>query len=375
MPGDTAVSSVWLGAYTVPTTGFGRVEPESDGTANWDGTGVLVVQLRAGDKTGLGYAYTSPAALVVARDILAPLVLGADALDTSRVFWAMARAVRNLGWAGIAAGAISAVDLALHDLKARLLGVSTVQLLGGARDRVMAYGSGGFTSYSAEELAGQLSGWASGGFAAVKMKVGTRPESDVDRVMVARDAVGPGVQLFVDANGAYERKQALGFAERFADLGVTWFEEPVSSDDLSGLRLIRDRAPAGMQIAAGEYGYTPQYFAAMLGAGAVDTLQADATRCGGATGFLLAAAQAQSAGIPLSAHTAPSIHASLACSVPGVVHVEYFHDHAVIEREFFEGLPRLENGELVPDRHRPGFGLEFRASDARRYLVNEWTSA
>jgi L-alanine-DL-glutamate epimerase-like enolase superfamily enzyme len=371
---DTAVSSVWLGAYTVPTTGFGRAEPESDGTATWNSTSLLVVLVTAGDTTGLGYAYASPAALVVARDILAPLLAGSDALDTGMAFWTMARAVRNIGWAGVAAGAISAVDLALHDLKAKLLGVSAVQLLGGARDHVMAYGSGGFTNYSDADLRAQFAGWAADGFTAVKMKVGTRPAQDVARVAVARDAIGDGVQLFVDANGAYDRKQALGFASAFAELDVSWFEEPVSSDDLAGLRLVRDRAPAGMQVTAGEYGYTPQYFAAMLGAGAVDTIQADATRCGGATGFLNAAAQAQAAGIPLSAHTSPAIHASLASAVPNVVHVEYFHDHAVIEREFFDGLPRLDDGQLSPDRARDGFGLELRASDARRYLVDEWQS-
>jgi L-alanine-DL-glutamate epimerase-like enolase superfamily enzyme len=371
---DTAVSSVWLGAYTVPTTGFGRAEPESDGTATWSSTSLLVVLVTAGETTGLGYAYASPAALAVARDILAPLLAGSDALDTGMAFWAMARAVRNIGWAGVAAGAISAVDLALHDLKAKLLGVSAVQLLGGARDRVMAYGSGGFTSYSDADLTAQFAGWAADGFTAVKMKVGTRPGQDVARVAVARDAIGDGVRLFVDANGAYDRKQALGFASEFADLDVTWFEEPVSSDDLPGLRLVRDRAPAGMQVAAGEYGYAPHYFAAMLGAGAVDTIQADATRCGGATGFLNAAAQAQAAGIPLSAHTSPAIHASLASAVPNVVHVEYFHDHAVIERKFFDGLPRLDDGQLIPDPARDGFGLELRASDARRYLVDEWQS-
>jgi L-alanine-DL-glutamate epimerase-like enolase superfamily enzyme len=375
MRDDAIVSSIRVAAYAVPTTGFGHSAPESDGTAEWDSTGVLVVRLQAAHRTGLGYAYASPAALTVVRDILAPVVLGADALDTSRVFWAMAGAVRNTGWAGIAAGAVSAMDLALLDLKARLLEVSATQLLGGARDRVMAYGSGGFTSYSTAQLTGQLAGWAADGFTAVKMKIGTRPEDDAQRVAAARDAIGPEVQLFVDANGAYDRKQALGFAEQFAESDVTWFEEPVSSDDLVGLRLLRDRAPAGMQIAAGEYGYTPSYFAAMLRSGAVDTIQADATRCGGATGFLLAAALGQGASIPVSAHTAPAIHASLACAVPNVVHVEYFHDHAIIEREFFDGIPALEQGQLVPDRSKPGFGLELRDSDARQYLVAEWSSA
>src|SRR6185437_8604560 len=110
----------------------------------------------------------------------------------------------------------------------------------------------------------------------VKMKIGRDPSGDVDRVRAARDAIGPDTELFVDANGAYSRKQALAQSEKFAEVNVRWFEEPVPSDDLAGLRLLRDRAPAVMETAAGEYGYDLGYFRRMLEAGAVDVLQADA---------------------------------------------------------------------------------------------------
>jgi L-alanine-DL-glutamate epimerase-like enolase superfamily enzyme len=371
MPEIVAVSCRF---YSVPTKGFGVEQAETDGTARWDSTGVLIVAVEAAGQTGLGYAYTAPAALAVARDILVSQVMGQDAFDTGRAFWAMAGAVRNSGWPGIAASAISAMDLAIHDLKCKLLGVSLVQLLGGARPRVMAYGSGGFTSYSVRQLQEQLGAWAENGLRAMKMKIGRTQDEDLARVAAAREAIGPDVALFVDANGAYDRKQALKFAELFAAHNVSWFEEPVSSDDLTGLRLIRDRAPGGMQIAAGEYGYTPAYFHAMLTAGAVDTLQADSTRCGGVTGFALAAAQAQAAGIPLSAHTAPAVHASLASAFPNVINVEYFHDHVRIEDVFFDGLPVLRDGYLVPDRDRPGHGLELKALDAEPYLTERWKS-
>lgn len=235
----------------------------------------------------------------------------------------------------------------------------------------MAYGSGGFTSYSDEQLERQLGGWAVEGLRAVKMKVGTEPSADPARVAAARRAIGDDVALFVDANGAYSRKQALGLAEVFAESGVTWFEEPVSSDDLEGLRMLCERGPAGMQIAAGEYGYTPAAFHRLLAAGAVDTLQADATRCGGVTGFSFAHAQAQAAGIPLSAHTAPAVHASIASGLRDVVHVEYFHDHVLIERRFFDGLPQLIEGDLVPDPERSGHGLTFKRADAEPSLIAE----
>ncbi len=183
--------------------------------------------------------------------------------------------------------AISAVDNALWDLKARLLDLPLVNLLGAVRDGVPVYGSGGFTSYSHEQLQKQLGGWVDSGIPRVKMKVGTHPEKDVERVGVAREAIGSQAELFVDANGAYSRKQAIEFAYRFKnDLGVTWFEEPVPSSDLSGLNFIRDSAPAGMDITAGEYGYDIVYFRRMLESFAVDVLQADATRCAGITGFL-----------------------------------------------------------------------------------------
>src|SRR5205085_10704766 len=130
---------------------------------------------------------------------------------------------------------------------------------------------------------------------------------------------------FVDANGAYGRKQALAFAAAFAEQNVTWFEEPVSSDDLAGLRLVRDRAPAGMDMAAGEYGYDLYYFRRMLEAGAVDVLQADATRCAGITGFLQLAPLCQARGFALSAHCAPSLHVHPCCAVLPLRHLEYFH--------------------------------------------------
>ena len=155
----------------------------------------------------------------------------------------MCRSVRNLGRDGIASMAISAIDVALWDLKARLLGQPLLRLLGSVRRCIPVYGSGGFTSYSTPQLQKQLAGWVEDGIGAVKMKIGAQPACDVDRVRSARQAIG-SADLYVDANGAYSTKQALDFAQRFQDLGVRWFEEPVSSDDLSGLRLIRGRAPA-----------------------------------------------------------------------------------------------------------------------------------
>jgi L-alanine-DL-glutamate epimerase-like enolase superfamily enzyme len=290
-------------------------------------------------------------------------------MDVPAAWQAMAVATRNLGRPGIVASAIAAVDTALWDLKARLLDLPLVSLFGAVRDAVPLYGSGGFTSYSDAELRDQLGAWAAAGFRRVKMKVGSDPVDDPRRVTVAREAIGPDVELMVDANGAYRGKQALRLADAFAEQGVTWFEEPVSSDDLDGLRLLRDRAPAGMAVAAGEYGYDLPYFRHMLEAGAVDVLQADATRCAGFTGFLRVAALCAARSLPLSSHCAPALHLHVDCAAPNLLHAEYFHDHVRIERMLFDGVQEPVDGVLRPDRARPGNGLELRRADAQRFEV------
>jgi L-alanine-DL-glutamate epimerase-like enolase superfamily enzyme len=349
-------------AFEIPTD-----QPESDGTAEWRSTTLVVVEARAGGRTGLGYTYADRAVLPLVTGKLAPAVAGREALDIPAAWSAMRQAVRNLGETGLTAMALSAVDVALWDLKGKLLGVSVVRLLGAERARVPLYGSGGFTSYSVDRLREQLGGWAGEGFARVKMKVGRDPAADRERVRAAREAIGARTALFVDANGAYRRKQALELASAFAAQGVSWFEEPVTSDDLPGLGLIRDRAPEGMEIAAGEYGFALPGLSRLLEV--VDVLQADATRCGGYTGFLRVAALCDAHSLPLSAHTAPALHLPVCCAAPRLAHLEFFHDHARIEEMLFEGARRPQRGELAPDLDRPGIGLELKASDAARYAV------
>jgi L-alanine-DL-glutamate epimerase-like enolase superfamily enzyme len=361
------VARLEVSVYRVPTDC-----PEADGTFAWDATTMVLVEAfsEAGHH-GLGFSYTAAAAASVVRDLLADVVIGQPVADVRAAWEAMLRAVRNVGRAGIAAAAISAVDIALWDLKARVARRPLFRLLGGRRESVPIYGSGGFTSYTGLELAEQLSGWVEQGIPRVKMKIGTdwgtRPKADLERVQLARQSIGPGAELFVDANGAYSVKQAIDLASRFAEHGVSYFEEPVSSDHLDQLALVRGEVP--MAVAAGEYGYDPWYFRDMLRAGAVDILQADVTRCLGVTGWLEAAALAHSAGVPFSAHCAPAIHAQIACAAPEIAHMEYFHDHARLEQMLFDGVLQPVEGCFRPDPMRPGLGLEFKRQDAERYAV------
>ena len=356
------IDRIRISAYTIPTD-----FPEADGTYQWTETTMVVVEAEGCGHTGTGYTYANAAAAMLAHS-LARHVLGMDVFSPGAAWIAMRRAVRNDGRQGLASMAISAMDCALWDLKAHVLGISIGDLLGMVRNRIAVYGSGGFTSYSEAQLRRQLGGWVEQGIGAVKMKIGSVPEDDPKRVRAARKAIGDA-QLFVDANGAYDRKQAIEKAGEFAESGVVWFEEPVSSDDLEGLRLVRDAAPVGMEIAAGEYGYELEYFRRMLEAGAVDVLQADATRCGGITGFLRTGALAEAFGIDLSAHTAPALHVHPCCAVPRLRNLEYFHDHARIEGMFFDGNPEPVGGVLRPDLSRPGNGLEAREEVMERYRV------
>jgi L-alanine-DL-glutamate epimerase-like enolase superfamily enzyme len=350
--------------YTVPTD-----RPESDGTLEWNATTLVLVRAHGGNQHGLGYTYADTATATLIQNVLSQEVIGKDAMAPALSWNAMVSRIRNLGRPGIASMAISAVDVALWDLKARLLNLPLVTLLGVVRASVPVYGSGGFTSYSDQQLQRQFAGWVEQGIRCVKMKVGRDATADVRRVKVARAAIGRNTKLFVDANGAYSRKQALAQAEKFVKFDVSWLEEPVSSDDLAGLRLLRDRGPAGMDIAAGEYGYDAGYFSRMLATGAVDVLQADATRCGGITGFKQVAALCEAHHIPLSAHTAPTVHMQLGCVTTPLRHLEYFHDHVRIENMFFEGSRSPVNGTLSPDLSRPGMGIELKRADAQRFAA------
>lgn len=351
-----------VSAYRVPTD-----RPESDGTARWESTTIVLVELEAGGVLGTGWSYASVAAAELINETLAPILHGANALDTRALWQRMTAAVRNVGRSGIASYAIAAVDVALWDLRARLQGVALCDLMGLVRETVTAYGSGGFTSYDEQTLQHQLGDWAQAGFGAVKMKVGRDHSRDVARVAHARDAIGPACELFVDGNGGYSVPEAIAIAQRFAELGVTWFEQPVDHRDLDGTRRVREHAPPGMAITSGEY-ITDTAEAAAVSR-VVDVLQADATRCGGYTGLLAIDGFCEVQRIPLSTHCGPALHLHAAAASLRVRNMEYFHDHVRLEALLFDGVVEPVRGTLRPDRSRPGHGLTFKLADAARFAI------
>ena len=360
---SVVIEDLRVSAYTVPTE-----TPEADGTYEWDSTTIVIVEVKGGGQLGLGYTYADSATAKLVEDKLKQVVIGRDAMSVQFTWLAMLRSVRNLGRPGICAMAISAIDTALWDLKARLLNLPLVTLLGQVRDALPIYGSGGFTNYSGEQLQQQLRGWVEQRIPRVKMKIGRDARADRERVASARKVIGEDADLFVDANGAHSPKEALAQARVFEEFNVRWFEEPVSSDDLEGLRFVRNRAPAGMDIAAGEYGYDIDYFRRMLVSG-IDVLQADATRCCGFTGFLQAATLCDAYHIPLSSHCAPALHVHVGCATPVMRHAEYFYDHVRIEGMLFDGVSEPLDGELRPSLDRPGLGLTLKHADTRKFAI------
>jgi L-alanine-DL-glutamate epimerase-like enolase superfamily enzyme len=364
---EVTVEDLAVSVYTIPTD-----QPEADGTIAWSSTTMVLVQASGGGLTGLGYTYAGPGAKPVIEGPLRTAVLGRSALDVPGAWEAMVRAIRNLGRPGLVSCAISAVDTALWDLKARLLELPVCRLLGMAHEDVPIYGSGGFTTYDEAAARAQLERWV-GEWAIPRVKIkigqswGTRPDRDLARIAFARELIGPEVELFVDANGGYTRKQAIRIAHAMAEHDVTWFEEPVSSDDLAGLREVRDQTRP--DTAAGEYGYDLVYFARMVAAQAVDCLQIDVTRCGGITDWLRAAAVAAAHNLQVSGHCAPNLHAHVAAAVPNLRHLEYFHDHVRIEGMLFEGVLDPTGGVLRPDQGRAGFGLAFKSAAAEQFRV------
>ncbi|MGI8761094.1 MAG: enolase C-terminal domain-like protein [Jatrophihabitantaceae bacterium] len=365
---ETVVDSVDVSVYTVPTDA-----PEADGTLSWDSTTMVLVQARGGDTVGTGWTYGPSACATMITDKLADIVTGRDAMDVGGAFDAMVKAIRNAGRPGAVGYAISAIDVALWDLKARLLDLPLHRLLGAVREEVPVYGSGGFTAYDERQLREQLGHWAGAQhIPRVKIKIGeswgTDVARDLERMHQARAIVGDEVELFVDANGGYNRKQAIRVMRAAADLDVRWYEEPVSSDDLDGLREIRDAVRP--DVTAGEYGYDLYYFRRMCAAGAVDCLQADVSRCGGITEWLRVAAVAASYGLQVSGHCGPHLHAHVAAATPNLRHLEWFHDHVRIESMFFDGTLDPSGGVVRPDPSAPGNGLTLRGSDAERFRAH-----
>jgi len=351
-------------AYRIPTE-----TPESDGTLNWQSTTLILVTLSSGTETGLGYTYGNKGLRDFIGDLIKKGAVDEDAFQIEKIWGKLVRLIRNEGRTGEGSMAIAAIDNALWDLKAKLLNVPLGYLLGLSREKVEAYGSGGFTNYSMPQLENQIAAWREAGFKKVKIKIGAPPEVEFERLTHVRRWCGDGMKLFVDANEAYDLMTAREIADILKELNIGWFEQPIFAQDIEGMHDLKMQFPSGIYLTTGEYVYNVDDARRFLAGDAADVLQLDITRCEGLTGFLKCAHLCEAYNIPVSSHCAPALHVSPACSVAGLRHVEYFFDHARIEKRLFDGVPEPKAGWLTPDLGRNGHGLEFKFEDAERYAV------
>lgn len=283
------------------------------------------------------------------------------------MFWAL----RGGGRKGIAFCALSAIDIALWDLKAKHLNLPLFELLGACVESVPVYGSGGWTNQTADELLAEMTEYATRGFGAVKMKVGKNfgkaERDDVRRVEEVRAAIGDTVDLYVDANNAYQPKQAVRIASQLQPYRVGWFEEPVIADDIDGLAAVTRASP--IPVATGEHEYTKFGFRELLSRHAADIVQPDVGRVGGITEWMKIAHLAQAFNVQIAPHSYLLIHLHLACATPNTKSIEMLGAYERIDRELFARVPEPREGMLAPLADAPGLGLELDPVAVRVYGV------
>ena len=334
----------------------------------WGGIFVHIATDAGHEGLGLG---VMPGTRELIERTLAPLLIGQDPLDHERLWEAMFWAVRGYGRKGMAFCAISAVDVALWDLKGKIFDAPLYKLLGPYTDRVPIYGSGGWTHFTEDELVREQLGFVAQGIPRVKMKVGKdwgkAEREDVRRVAAVRKAIGDDVELYIDANNGYYAKQAIAMARRFAPYDVAWFEEPVLADDIAGLAEVA-RA-IDIPVATGEHEYTKFGFKDLIAAGGADIVQPDVGRVGGITEWLKVAHLAHAFNLPVAPHAVSVVHLHLACCTPNLRVVEVLGVELDVYRRWFTELPEQKDGWWSPFPDRPGLGLELDPHAVARYGV------
>lgn len=336
------------------------------------GRSQLFVHVRTDEGVeGLGQCAGLTATRSLIEDALADVLLGAHPFHIEKLWHDLFWKVRGYGRKGLAFQAISALDIALWDLKAKALGLPLYQLLGPYTESVPVYASGGWTNFSLEELIEEQVGYAARGFKAIKLKVGKdfgqSEGEDLARLAAVREAVGEEVEIYVDANNGYTAKQAIRMAGRFEEYNIGWFEEPVLADDIPGLAAVA--AATMTPVATGEHEYTKFGFRDLLMANAADIVQPDVGRVGGVTEWLKIAHMAHAFNRPVAPHAFQLVHLHLACATPNLKVVEYLGTYEESDRIWYRDCPQPEDGLLAPFPDRPGLGLELDPETVRAMSV------
>ncbi|MFN8542440.1 MAG: mandelate racemase/muconate lactonizing enzyme family protein [Thermomicrobiales bacterium] len=320
---------------------------------------------------GLGMSEALGVRQVIATT-LTPLLLGRDPLEHERLWEEMFWAVRSYGRKGLALCALSALDIALWDLKGKFFDAPLYKLLGPYTDTVPVYGSGGWTHLSEADLIREQAAFVEAGTPRVKMKVakdfGRAGDEDVRRVAAVRKALGDDVTIYLDANGGYHAKQATVLARRFEQYNIAWYEEPVHADDIAGLAEVRRDSP--IPVATGEHEYTKFGFKELLTQGAVDIVQPDVARVGGITEWLKIAHLAHAFNLPVAPHAVSLVHLHLACCTPNLAVVEILGVQQQADRTWFTEIPEPVGGMWSPFPDRPGLGLALDPHAVARYAIS-----
>lgn len=320
---------------------------------------------------GLGTSAGSRAVQAVVEDTLKGAIVGEDPFDIEKLWNLMFWHVRGVGRKGIAFCAISAVDIALWDLKAKALGLPLYKLLGPYTDSVPVYGSGGWTNFTETELVEEQLSYVERGFTKIKMKVGkdfgTKEDEDIRRLAAVRRAVGDDVEIYVDANNGFYAKQAIGMSQRMEEYNVGWFEEPVLADDIEGLAMVSSATT--IPVATGEHEYTKFGFKDLIARGGADIVQPDIGRVGGVTEWMKVAHLAHAFNLPVAPHAYQEIHLHVACATPNLKVVEYL---GVVEagcKRWYKDFQEPVKGMWSPDPKKPGLGLELDLDAVRKFKV------
>lgn len=320
---------------------------------------------------GIGLTYHevgSEALRVFINQTIKPQIIGMNPLHNEIIYEKVVADFRAVGRKGLAFCALSAVDIALWDIKGKVAGMPLYLMLGGNRRKVPVYSSAGWTSFSTEELCDEMLGMVDEGYFFLKMKVGvkggTDPREDARRVAAVRKAIGPEVRLAIDANNIWKAGTAIQFFQRIKDCDVEFFEEPVIADDIPGLAYCR----RSMQVplATGEHEYTRFGVRDLLTAGAADIVQADVCRVGGYTEMTKIIAMTQAFNVLFAPHCMELMHMHLVAAATNGLVLESLTLFRNVSRNVFTNAPEPKDGYLeVPDR--PGLGLDLNMEYISKY--------
>lgn len=347
-----------------------RTKPITNGKHTYTHSGLALVKIETDEGvTGIGLGGGGLIGQATIETLKSQLI-GEDPIDVERL-WHKMWVPKLIGRRGLTTRAISAIDIGLWDLRAKVAGLPLYKLLGGYRDRVPTYIAGGYyeEGKGLKELAQEMEDNVAMGARAIKMKVGALPlRDDAERVKTVRKAVGPDVKVMVDANCAYRYYEAIQFAKRIEDYDVFWFEEPIAADDYVGHRKIA--AATTIPIATGENEYTRYGFRDLIAQEAVAVLNADAKVLGGVTEFMKVVALAQAHDLDIAPHGSQDIHVHLVAAIANGLILEFYRDTVdPMWGKMYKYTLRLNDDGTVSPPDVPGVGVDPNYEELEPYRI------